>query len=60
MEPDAPTGTVDVYPVEKQHVKVAVEVQHRAEALDEGDRTRAGGRVSQTGPLDQVWWSDLP
>ena len=35
-------GTVDVHPIEEQHVKVDIQIERRAKALDEGDRARVG------------------
>ena len=41
-KPGSPIGTVDVHPIEEQHVKVDIQIERRAKALDEGDRARVG------------------
>ena len=41
-EPGCSIGTLNVHAIEEQHVKVNVEVQCTAEALDQGDGTGLG------------------
>jgi len=46
-----------VNPIQKQHMEVDVEVQRRAEALDQRDRARAGRLLRKAGLADQVGMS---
>lgn len=46
--------TLDVYPIEKQHVEVDIEVQRAAEALDQCDRAGLGRLSGESRLLDHV------
>lgn len=53
-KPQRAVGTLDVHPVEEEHVEVDVEVQRAAEALDQGDRAGLGRLTRKARLLDQV------
>lgn len=51
-----PAAIEEIDPIQEQHMKVRVQVQRRAEALDQGDRTRPGLRGHcETCSPDQEW-----
>jgi len=57
-KPDSPIEAVDVHPVKEQHVKVDVEVQRTAKALDQGNRASLGRLVRTARFLDQMRGDD--
>lgn len=57
-EPGCSIGTLNVHAIEEQHVKVNVEVQCTAEALDQGDGTGLGRLVGIARFLDQMRGDD--
>ena len=57
-KPDSPIEAVDVHPVKEQHVKMDIEVQRRAKALDEGDGPRHGTVVCIACFRDQMGSDD--
>ena len=57
-KPGCSIGTLNVYAIEEQHVKVNVEVQCTTEALDQGDGTGLGRIVGMACFLDQMRGDD--
>ena len=50
----APIGTADVYPIQKQHMKVDIQVQRTAETLDQGHSTSLCHGLRKTRFVRQV------
>ncbi len=50
----SPIGLIDMHPIEEQHLEVDIEIERRAEPLDQGHRSRAGLLADKPRLVDQM------